>query len=173
MNNNIKILGTWVTDYDDMRCNAILMQDNKEVANIIASYDECDLRYSIENKDSKMTETFIKKAFQTLIYDDFKSYLELPKISDCSKLLQEIYDNVCESDATMCHISDEDWNDYYSDNYSDNDIEVLKEEIKKYGLSEVIGIGDDDYKIVGYGDLETRFNDDRKLELSNENDFAI
>ena len=120
-----------------------------------------------------MTETFIKKAFQTLIYDDFKSYLELPKISDCSKLLQEIYDNVCESDATMCHISDEDWNDYYSDNYSDNDIEVLKEEIKKYGLSEVIGIGDDDYKIVGYGDLETRFNDDRKLELSNENDFAI
>ena len=173
LNNNIKILGTWVTDYDDMRCNAILMQDNKEVANIIASYDECDLRYSIENKDSKMTETFIKKAFQTLIYDDFKSYLELPKISDCSKLLQEIYDNVCESDATMCHISDEDWNDYYSDNYSDNDIEVLKEEIKKYGLSEVIGIGDDDYKIVGYGDLETRFNDDRKLELSNENDFAI
>ena len=97
----------------------------------------------------------------------------MPKISDCSKLLQEIYDNVCESDATMCHISDEDWNDYYSDNYSDNDIEVLKEEIKKYGLSEVIGIGDDDYKIVGYGDLETRFNDDRKLELSNENDFAI
>lgn len=173
LNNSIKILGIWVTDYDDMRCNAILIQDDKEVANIIASYDECDLRHSIGNKDSEMNEEFVKRAFQTLIYDDLKSYLELPKISNCSKLLQEIYDNVCESDATMCHISDEDWNDYYIEKYSDSDIEILKEEIKKYGLDEVIGINDSEYKIVGYGDLETRFNDDRKLELSNESEFVM
>lgn len=94
-------------------------------------------------------------------------------IEDYKKDCKEIYDSVCESDATMCHISDEDWNDYYIDNYSDNDIEVLKEEIKKYGLDEVIGIDDGEYKIVGYGDLETRFNDDRKLELSNESEFVM
>lgn len=173
LDSNIKILGTWLTDYDDMRCNAIIIQDNKEVANIIASYDECDLRHSIGNKDSEMNEEFIKRAFQTLIYDEIKDYLKLPKISNCSNLLQDIYDAVCESDATMCHISDEDWNDYYTDNYSEDDIEVLKEEIKKYGLDEIIGINDGEYKIVGYGDLETRFNDDRRLELNNECDLVI
>ena len=173
LDSNIKILGTWLTDYDDMRCNAIIIQDNKEVANIIASYDECDLRHSIGNKDSEMNGEFIKRAFQTLIYDEIKEYLKLPKISNCSKLLQDIYDAVCESDATMCHISDEDWNDYYIDNYSEEDIEVLKEEIKKYGLDEIIGINDGEYKIVGYGDLETRFNDDRRLELNNECDLVI
>ncbi len=173
LDNSIKILGTWVTDYDDMRCNAILIQNGKEVANIIASYDECDLRHSIGNKDSEMNKEFVERAFQTLIYDDLKSYLELPKISNCSKLLQEIYDSVCESDATMCHISDEDWNDYYIENYSDSDIELLKEEIKIYGLDEVVGIDEGEYKIVGYGDLETRFNDDRRLELSNESEIAM
>lgn len=173
LHRNIEILGTWPTDYDDMRCNAIIIQDNKEVANIIASYDECDLRHSIGNKDSEMNGEFIKRAFQTLIYDEIKEYLKLPKISNCSKLLQDIYDAVCESDATMCHISDEDWNDYYIDNYSEEDIEVLKEEIKKYGLDEIIGINDGEYKIVGYGDLETRFNDDRRLELNNECDLVI
>lgn len=173
LDSNIKILGTWLTDYDDMRCNAIIIQDNKEVANIIASYDECDLRHSIGNKDSEMNGEFIKRAFQTLIYDEIKEYLKLPKISNCSNLLQDIYDAVCESDATMCHISDEDWNDYYIDNYSEEDIEVLKEEIKKYGLDEIIGINDGEYKIVGYGDLETRFNDDRRLELNNECDLVI
>lgn len=168
LHRNIEILSTWPTDYDDIRCNAILSQDGVEVANIIASYDESDIRYSIGDKDSEMNEDFVNKAFKFLIYDSFDSYLELPKISQCSKLLQSIYDDVCASDATMCHISDEDWENYYIDDYTDNDIEILKEEIKKYGLEEVIGIGDDGYKIVGYGDLETRFNDDRNLELNNE-----
>lgn len=173
LNNSIKISETWLTDYGDMRCNAIIIQDNKEVANIIASYDECDLRYSIGNKDSQMNQEFIKKAFQTLIYLNLKSYLELPKVSDCSKLLQEIYDTVCESDATMCHISFEDWNNYYIDNYSENDIEVLKQEIKKYGLEDVIGINEDEYKIIGYGDLETKFNDDRLLNLNKEKNGGV
>ncbi len=86
LDSNIKILGTWLTDYDDMRCNAIIIQDNKEVANIIASYDECDLRHSIGNKDSEMNGEFIKRAFQTLIYDEIKEYLKLPKISNYSKI---------------------------------------------------------------------------------------
>lgn len=173
LHRNIKILGIWPTDYDDMCCNAILYQNGKELANIIASYDETDIRYSIGDKDSELNEDFVNRAFKNLIYCAFDSYLELPKISKCSKLLQSIYDDVCSSDATMCHISDGDWENYYIDDYCDNDIEILKEEIKKYGLEEVIGIGDDGYKIVGYGDLETKFNDDRNLELSNESEIQI
>lgn len=172
-NRDIKILGTWNTDYDDIRCNAILYQDGKEVANIIASYDESDIRYSIGDKDSEMNEDFVNRAFKNLIYHDFHSYLELPKISECSKLLQSIYDDVCASEATMCHISDEDWDNYYIDDYTDNDVKTLEEEIKKYGLEEVIGIGDDGYKIVGYGDLGTRFNDDRNLELNKESEIEL
>ena len=71
----------------------------------------------------------------------------------------------------MCHISNEDWNDYYMDKYTDENIKNLEIEIKKYGLDEVICIDDGEYKIIGYGDLETRFNDDRNinsLDMNNE-----
>ena len=117
-----------------------------------------------------MNEDFVKRAFKNLIYYEFDKYLELPKISECSDLLQEIYDCVCESDSTMCHISNEDWEDYYIDKYSDNDLVVLQDEIKKYGLEEIVEIDTGEYKIVGYGDLETRFNDDRNINKSLKED---
>lgn len=176
LHRNIKILGTWSTDYDDIRCNAILYQDEKEVANIIVSYDESDIRYSIGDKYSELNEDFVKKALKSLIYQDFDSYLELPKISECSKLLQEIYDNVCESDSTMCHVDDIDWIDL-KENYGfeDKDIIELQNEIDKYGLKDVITINEDGYKIVGYGNLETSFNDDRNLniETSKAGEIAL
>lgn len=172
-NRNIKILGTWGTDYDDIRCKAILYQDEKEVANIIASYDEADIRYSIGDKDTELNDDFVRKAFKSLIYDDFDSYLKLPKISECSKLLQNIYDDVCANDSSMCHISDDDWNDFYIDDYTDKDFEYLKVEVEKYGLQDIIGINDGEYKIIGYGDLETRFNDDRNLEISKESEIEL
>jgi len=173
LHRNIKILGTWNTDYDDIRCNAILYQDGKEVANIIASCDENDIRYSIGDKDSEMNEDFVNNAFKSLIYDSFDYYLKLPKISECSNLLQSVYDDVCTSESTMCHISDEDWDNYYIDDYDENDIKILEQEIKKYKLEETLGIGDDGYKIVGYGDLETRFNDDRNLEKTKESEMEL
>ena len=167
----IEILNTWLSDYDDMRCNAIIKIDGKEVANIIASYDEMDLRYTFGNNDIEMNDEFIKDAFKYLILCDLDDYLKLPKISKCSKLLQNIYDVVCSSDASMCHISEKDWENDYSDDYSDEDIENLKLEIEKYGLQEVVSIYDGEYKIVGYGDLEIRFNDDRKLEKDKNIDL--
>ena len=168
----IKILNTWLSDYNDMRCNAIIKIDGKEVANIIASYDESDLRYTFGDSDTEMNDEFIKDAFKYLILDDLNEYLELPKISECSSLLQSIYDDVCSSDAEMCHISEEDWDKIYSDDYSDKDFENLKLEIEKFGLQEAIVIDDGEYKIVGYGDLDTRFNDDRNLEKDQEMEMS-
>ena len=161
---DVKILSTYATDYDDIRCNAILMEDGREIANIIASYDESDIRYSIGDKDTELTDDFVKKAFRNLISDGFDSYLKLPKISNCSKLLQSVYDDVCSSDSCMCHIDENDWEDFYSDDYNEEDIKTLESEIQKYNLEEVIGVNDGEYKIIGYGDLETRFNDDRNLQ---------
>lgn len=111
-----------------------------------------------------MSDDFIEKAFKILIYDDFKNYVELPKISKCSKLLKEIYDSVCSTDSSMCHITDEEWEELYSEDYDNKDFENLKLEVENLGLQEVIGINDYEYKIIGYADLETRFNDDRHIK---------
>lgn len=128
------------------------------------SDEETTIRYVYGDSHSELTEELVKASFESLINNDFEKYLELPKISECSNLLQEIYDCVCESDASMCHIDDVDWM-YWKDtfDFKDEDIDELKKEIKKYGLEDVIGIGDNGYKIVGYGNLQYMFNDDRNI----------
>ena len=50
------------------------------------------------------------------------------------------------------------------EDYDDKDFENLKLEVENLGLQEVIGINDYKYKIIGYTDLETRFNDDRHIK---------
>ena len=164
-NRKIEILGTWDSDFDDIRCNAILYQNNEMIANVIVSYDKKDL----EEVDDKN----INEKLQLLIYSDFDKYTTLPKISKCSKLLQQIYDDVCYSESSMCHIDEEDWDLQYSEDYTEDDINELQMEIIKYHLNDVIGIDDGEYKIVGYGDLETRFNDDRKINKSIEDSKNI
>lgn len=158
LNRTVRVNSIYETDYDDVRCDAILSINKKPIANIIASYSADELNFRCNN-DSKLA----KEAVRTAILDDFNKYLELPKISRCSKLLQEIYDSVCESEATMCHVTNVDWNSFYSENFTEKDVQNLKDEVKKLGLSDVITFDDDEYKIVGWGDLETRFNDDRYL----------
>ena len=168
----VKILSTWVTDYDDIVCNAILYKDNKPIANIIESYDETTIRYMYGNKDTMLDEQLIKKSFKNIINDNFDNLLKLPKISKCSKLLQSIYDSICSSDSSMCHITEEDWNEYYTEDYNNKDIEKLQNEIKEYHLEEVLEINNGEYKIIGYGNLQYLFNDDRYLNKNtkqNEN----
>ena len=165
-----EILNIWNSDFDDVRCNALLYSKNKLVANIITSYDKKmidELKYNIFHS-KKDADKFVQVPFKNLIYDSFDKYLKLPKISKCSKLLNEIYDNVCDSDATMCHITEEDWKEYYSENFTEKDIQKLKEEVKKYGLEDIITFDDGEYKIVGYGNLETSFNDDRNISKNKD-----
>ena len=175
----IKVLNVWLSDFNDIRCNMSVSINGKERANIIESFDR------EEYPDWKNSQNEYKET----IIDDWQKYLHLPKISKCSKLLQEIYDNVCESDAIMCHIDYKDWEEHYADRYTDKDLDTLYDEIKKYKLEDVLEINDKsyllkdgysteeelenykpEYKIVGYGDLETVFNDDRKLERNKERD---
>ena len=73
----------------------------------------------------------------------------------------------------MCHVDNDDWLDWQENyDFKDEDIEFLKNEIKKYGLNEVIGIDEDEYKIVGYGNLQFMFNDDRDIEKEQEENNA-
>ncbi|MDO5002752.1 MAG: hypothetical protein Q4E39_00790 [bacterium] len=148
----VEITDVWKSDFGDMRCRAMLYQNNKMVGNIVASYE-------LDYKDIFI----IKNKMKSLIYRDFEKYINLPKISKCSKLMKEIYDTVHESESTMCHITEEDWKEYYADDFNDYDIEKLKEEVKKYNLDDIITFEEDEYKILGYGNLELSFNDDRSF----------
>lgn len=183
---NVEILGIWRTDYGDIACNAILYKDEIPVANIIESYEEATLKCIFSDTDSELYDKLIDISLESFINEDFEKYLKLPKVSECSKLLQEIYDQVCESDSSMCHVDDIDWMNWKECyNFKDEDIEILKEEIMKYNLGEIIGIGDDGYKIVGYGNLQFAFNDDRNLKtrkvdyryenknIDNENEVVL
>ena len=165
LNRTVKVNSIYETSFDDVRCDAILCINKKPVANIIASYLADELNFRCNNDPN-----LAKEAVRTAILDDFDKYMELPKISKCSKLLQEVYDDVCEADSSMCHITNEDWNEFYKDNFTEKDIDNLKKEVKELGLQEVITFDDAEYKIVGWGDLETRFNDDRYLQNRELND---
>ncbi len=157
-NVSIKINDMWLTDFDDIRCNASIFINNQEKANITASFDK-EVYPDWENSQKEIKQN---------IKDNVDLYLSLPKISKCSSLLREIYDIVCESDATMCHISYEFWQEFYANKYTNEDIKTLKEEIKKYKLDNVITFDDEGYKIIGWGNLETSFNDDRHLAKNKE-----
>lgn len=166
----VEILNIWKSDFDDIRCNAILYKKNKPVANIIVSYDQKkinNLAYNMYHNKT-LVDKFINVPFKNLIYASFDKYLKLPKLTKCSKLLNEIYDNVCNSDAAMCHITEDDWKEHYSDDFADSDIQKLKEEVKKYHLEDVITFNDGEYKILGYGNLETCFNDNRNLKVRDK-----
>ena len=155
----VEIHDIWLTDNEDVKCNATILLNGKERANIITRFDRIDYA------DWKNSQKEIKEE----IIADWEKYLRLPNISKCSKLLKEIYKSVCESDASMCHITDEDWQTYYKDRYTDKDIDTLQEEIKKYHLEDVITLkNDDDYKIIGWGDLETKFNNDTMIRKEKE-----
>ena len=163
LNRTVRINSIYDTDFDDVRCDAILCINKIPVANIIGSYEADELNMRCNNDPN-----LAKEAVRIAILDDFDKYMELPKISNCSKLLQEIYDAVCESDASMCYITNEDWNEFYNDNFTEKDVDNLKKEVKELGLQDVITFDDGEYKILGYGDLETKFNDDRTIERKKE-----
>lgn len=175
INENVKllkaeILNIWKTDFGDVKCNVILYKRNKKVANIIISYEEKNYMNLIKKMygTTRIKKEFYKVPFKTLTYNNFNNLTKLPKISKCSNLLKEIYDNVRESDASMCHITERDWENFYSETYNEKDFEILKEEIEKYNLREVIEINSGEYKIIAYGDLETKFNDNRNLRQKDD-----
>lgn len=156
----VNVCDVWKTDYGDYKALAEIGQNKKMKGTIITSYDEQVIRNITGIEKGSLTVNELKNAFAVLICSDIEKYLKLPTISNVSKLLKEIYDCVVTSECSMCHIDYNEWEDFYDD-YNERDIEQLKKEIEKYNLKEVIEIDNGEYKIVGYGDLETRFLDDR------------
>lgn len=153
------ILNYW-TDFNDLYINYVVInQDSNDKANVIINCDissiNCDLEYSTYEK---VNEELLKIIKQQRVVE-----FDLPKISEVSPLLEYIYDFVCDSESNMCHIDYEDWeNMKIENNFKNQDINNLKNEIEKYNLSSYITINEDGYKICGYGGLQCCFNDDRE-----------
>ena len=156
----VNVWDVWETDYGDYKGLAEIGKNKELEGTIITSYDEQVIRNITDKEKGSLTVNELKNAFAVLICSDIEKYLKLPTISNVSKLLKEIYDCVVTSECSMCHIDYNEWEDFYDD-YNERDIEQLKKEIEKYNLKEVIEIDNGEYKIIGYGDLETRFLDDR------------
>lgn len=156
----VNVCDVWETDYGDYKALAEIGKNKELEGTIITSYDEQVIRNITDKEKGSLTVNELKNAFAVLICSDIEKYLKLPTISNVSKLLKEIYDCVVTSECSMCHIDYNEWEDFYDD-YNERDIEQLKKEIEKYNLKEVIEIDNGEYKIIGYGDLETRFLDDR------------
>ena len=156
----VNVLDVWETDYGDYKALAEIGKNKELEGTIITSYDEQVIRNITDKEKGSLTVNELKNSFAVLICSDIEKYLKLPTISNVSKLLKEIYDCVVTSECSMCHIDYNEW-EYFYDDYNERDIEQLKKEIEKYNLEEVIEIDNGEYKIVGYGDLETRFLNDR------------
>lgn len=165
----IKILNIGDNSNSDAICTAILYLDRRKVAKV-------KIKITVDEYNSGVKRTidmlgfkpeidsgFYMSVYYNLLYFNFEKYMELPKLSKCSDLLKEIYDEVCDSRNKMCHITEGDWREMYRDRYNRNDIIKLKKEVEEYKLQDVITFNDGEYKILGYEDLETRFNDDRSI----------
>lgn len=156
----VEILDIYESDLGAYYTNALLYKDDKEVAHII---EGCDIDYA-NNKMFYNNYHSLEKFFEDYIYSNFDSYLKLPKISKCSKLLQEIFKMASTTDLCMWSISEDEWNSYYQE-YSEKDIKTLEKEIEKYNLENVLTLNEDGYKIFAYGYLQTKFIiDDKQKE---------
>lgn len=159
MSNNLeyKILNYW-NDSDDLYVNYIVADKEKDLkANTIAYFNTSDI--GCDYNDA--TDEEIKDNLLKLLKESKGHEFELPKVSELSALLKDIYLYVCENDSNMCHIDENDWQELCEENnYTNEDIEKLKDEIEKYNLKDYVTMDSDGYKICGYGGLQCCFNDD-------------
>lgn len=154
---DIHILNSW-EDNDEIYVDYMVKdRNNPQVAHVCTALEKNGIGSEIE----KYIQEHLKK--------NNGLELTLPKVSELSPLLTYIFDFVCESEANMCHIDYNDWEELkLEDDFVEKDIETLKEEIRKYNLDDYITLDDGEYMICGYGGLQCCFNDDRGRDGGHE-----
>lgn len=166
MNNySYEIINYW-NDQDDLYVNYVVKNnENGERANAIQYFNVSDIGC---NYNESSEEEIKKKLLDLLVKNDGREF-SLPKVSELSPLLIYIYDFVCDSESNMCHIDYTDWDELtYEDEFFEEDVFTLKEEIEKFDLKDYITVDTPEYKICGYGGLQCCFNDDRERADEHE-----
>lgn len=158
----VNVIDVWAFENNEYRASVEIGEKDEIYGTIIASCTEKEIRNLVGNFNGELTTQDLKNTFEISVLRSFESYVAMQNISKVSDLLREIYDTVKSSDGNMCFITYDDWKECFAEDYSNNDINNLKEEIKKYELENIIIFDQDDCKIIGYADLEKVFIDDRK-----------
>lgn len=165
---DINVVDNWYSSFDDYRGKAEISKNGKKLGTIIANFTGDEIRKIIEKDGSDFSREEIRNAIAVLIATDAEKYCSLPKISEVSPLLRTIYDDLLDSENSISYISSEDWKLDYSDDFSDDDLENLKKEIKNLNLESIVEFDSVGYLIIGYGNLETAFIDDRGVVQEKE-----
>ncbi|MBO7697340.1 MAG: hypothetical protein J6T10_32325 [Methanobrevibacter sp.] len=157
---NVDLISSWETDFGDYQARVKIGENNENIGEVVVSYDRYKVLDVIGKKEeSKVNNNEIEMAISVIVAnEDFENIKRLPKISKCSILMERVYDNVCESESSMCFIENDD------EFCNTENIKKLKEEVKELGLSDCIRFDEDGYLVVGYGDVELSFIDDRGLQ---------
>ena len=158
---DINVVDNWYSSFDDYRGKAEISKNGRKLGTIIANFTGVEIRETVGKDGSDFSREEIRNAIATLIAADAERYCSLPKISEVSPLLRTIYDDLLNSENSMSYISSEDWELDYSDDFSNDDLENLKKEIKNLHLESIVEFDSVGYLIIGYGNLETAFIDDR------------
>lgn len=147
-----------------------ISKNGKVYGSLILNLTEEQLLNYLDDKTSFLTDDRLKEAFSKYTHEHLDQIEALPLISEASPLLKDIYNQVCESDAHMSFITED---DFYED-YNDTDLETLKDEIKKYHLEDVISFNLDDM-ITGFADLSSKFIDNTCVlnKESTKDDFEM
>ena len=164
---DINVVDNWYSDFDDYRGTVEISKNGQKIGCVIVNFDYDDIQKTI-GRDDYFSDEEIKNAIAALVATNINKYCSLPKTSEVSPLLRTIYDNVTGSGNSMCYISYEDWELDYSDTFSEADIDNLEKEIERLKLDKLIIFDFDDCKIVGFGNLETAFIDDRGVVQEKE-----
>ena len=159
----VNVAYIWETDFKDIQAyietdkgNFVASYEDNMLSNILGIYTD-DLYDLIGKNDFDR----LKEVFKVLVLEEKENYFKLPKLSKCSNLLQKLFETVLESDSGMFFYEYEDWE---NDGRTEEELNILEKEIKKYGLQEVIEIKENNCIITCYSDLITRFIDDRGVD---------
>lgn len=104
-----------------------------------------------------------EKLVDAIIEDGFTP-AHLPDIEQASPALQELYRNTAESSASMCFVGNDDewyWNDLGIEQHEFE--RQIDDDIKKYGLEDVIESRDNDCLYICYGNLQSRFSEAHRV----------
>ncbi len=158
---NYEIINFW-NDQDDLYVQYIVEDTTtNEKVNTIGYYNTADIECDY-NMSSYET---IQKHLLDILEKNNGVEFNIPKVSELSSLLKYVYDSICESESNMFYVDYDEWEELKdSDEFTEEDFNILKKEIKKYNLEDVISIDDKEYKICAYGMLQTLFNDDREKD---------
>lgn len=158
---DINVVDNWYSSFDDYRGKAEISKNGNKLGTIIVNFSGDEIIKTIGKDGSDFSRTEIQSAIASLIATNAEKYCSLPRISEVSPLLRTIYDDLLNSENSMSYISNEDWEIDYSDNFTNEDWENLKKEIKELHLESIVEFDYGNYLIIGYGNLETAFIDDR------------